>query len=243
MNKFALLLLLSSTTCLTLQRLKQDELNVYVTRTAALFASNVSDFDHLDLRNSQAVYIEPDGNKGEWQELKRGRGKTRILHNGQFESATDVGFRWQYSLDANHIVVTYWWVWIAGSSSQSDIIQVFESRDGKVFITQQIEADTHGGGTVAGASFNRNAKSLTVKAVELDSPNGRCCPTHLNIVVFHWDGMKFRQASAHQIPMPAEKSTRQKPATPAPGTILLPANQSPSGSFFLPTWSAVLRDC
>jgi len=187
------------------QTLKQKDLNVYVTHPHLLFASKVSGLDQVDFRNTRAVYIEADGRKGEWQTLKRGRGKTEnISRYGVFEGATEVIFGWKYWLDARHIVVDYGWVFVSGSSSQSDIVQVLEWQNGTTWITQQIEADTHGATGIAGAWFDPKTKRLMVKAVELDSPNGRCCPTHINIVEFHWDGRKFRQIRARQVPMPPQ---------------------------------------
>ena len=205
MNKLALAVLLAAAPCILPRMPKQEDLNVYVANTHSLFASKVSGLDQVDLPNSRAVYIEGDGRKGEWQALKRGRGKTEdVSRYGMFEGATEVIFGWRYWLDAQHMVVDYGWVWSSGSSSQSDIVQVLEWQNGKVWITQQIEADSYGGGAIAGAWFDPKTKRLTVKAVELDSPKGRCCPTHINIVAFRWDGGKFRQVSARQAPMPSE---------------------------------------
>jgi hypothetical protein len=209
-KKLLFILLVFAAPFVIAQKLKQEDLNVYVTHTHSLFASQVSGFDQVDLRNSRAVHIAPDGRKGEWQALKRGKGKTEYVSRyGVFEGATEVDFGWRYWLDAQRMVVDYGWVWSGGSSNQSDIVQVLEWRDGRVWITQQIEADTYGGGTIAGAWFDQNAKRLTVKAVELGSPNGRCCPTHINVVVFRWDGGKFRQERARQVPMPPDKFDRK----------------------------------
>lgn len=226
MKRLLFILLVFATPFVIAQKLKQEDLNVYVTHTHSLFAIQVSGFDQVDLRNTRAVHIEGDGRKGEWQALKRGRGKTEYISRyGVFEGATEVDFGWRYWLDAQHMVVAYGWVWSGGSSSQSDIVQVLESQDGKVWITQQIEADTYGGGTIAGARFDQNAKRLTVKAVDLDSSKGHCCPTHINIVVFRWDGGKFRQISARQVPMPADKFGRKNLPTAARGTGLSWASQ------------------
>lgn len=209
MNKLVLLLG-ASAICLASQELKLSDQNVYVTNTSSLFASDVSSFNQMNFGNSRAVYIEPDGHKGEWQTLRKGRGKTKhISHYGVFEGAEDVILGWSRQVDFEHVVVDYGWIWTGGSSSQSDVVQVFELRDGKVFITQQIEADTHGGGTAAGATFDQKTKQLIVKSVELDSPRGRCCPTHLNIVVFRWEQGKFRPFSSRQVPMPKDKYQMQ----------------------------------
>ncbi len=210
MKKLACILLLSAAPFVISQRAKPEDLNVYVTRSSSLFASNVSDLDHMDFRNSRAVYIDPDGRRGEWQALHRGKGKTEyVSHDGVYGGGTAVQLMWWHSLDSEHMVVQYDWIQWFGSSSQSSLVQVFELRDSRVFITQQIEADTHGGGTIAGAWFDQKKKRLTVKAVEPDSPKGRCCPTHINIVVFQWEGGKFRQVSVAQLPMPTDKFGRK----------------------------------
>jgi len=202
MNKIAFLLLLCAAPSLLSQTIKDDDLNVYVIRASSLFASNVSDFDHLDFTNLRAVYIEASGRKGQWQALKHGKGKTVDINRyGVFEGATDVVLAWQQALDAAHWLVAYDWEWVGGSSSHSQVVQVFELRDGKVFITQQIEADTHHGGRV-GAILNKEKKTLVVRAVEIDSPKGRCCPTHINVVAFTWTGKTFQRVSSRQIPNP-----------------------------------------
>lgn len=203
MKMLLFILLIFATPFVIAQRLKQEDLNVYVTRRSSLFASHVSSFDQVDFRNSRAVHISPDGHKGEWQALKRGKGKTEYISRyGGFEGATDVVLAWQQALDAAHWLVAYDWEWVGGSSSHSQVVQVFELRDGKIFITQQIEADTHHGGRAVGAILNEVKKTLVVRAVEIDSPKGRCCPTHINVVVFTWTGKTFHRVSARQIPNP-----------------------------------------
>jgi hypothetical protein len=203
MNHFALVLFFIATPSLFPQKIADDSLNVYVTHASSLFASNVSDFHHLDLANWRAVFIEASGRKGQWQTLKQGKGKTVDINRyGVFQGATDVVLAWQRSLDATHWLAAYDWEWVGGSSSHSQIVQVFELRGGKVFITQQIEADTHHGGRAAGAILNKQKKTLVVRAVEIDSPKGRCCPTQINIVVFTWTGKSFRHVGSRQIPNP-----------------------------------------
>jgi hypothetical protein len=199
MNKLALLLLVTAMPCVFSQSLKSKDLaqlNVFITRGNWLFASNISDLTHVDFANLRAVNIDD----GEWQELRRGKGKT-ILEDG---SRTEVWLRWRHALNDNHWVAGYGWFEAAGSSNSSEVVQVLELRDRKVYITQQIEAVTHHGGKSAGAWFDTKKNLLTVKAVESDSPKGRCCPTHMNVVVFRWDGNRFRRISAKTVPIPQD---------------------------------------
>jgi hypothetical protein len=204
MCKFVSVLFLIAAPCLFSQKTKADNLNVYVTPASSLFASHVLNFHHLDLANLRAVFIEPGGERGKWQTLKNGKGKTVDINRyGEFEGATDVILAWQQVIDATHWLAAYDWEWIGGSSSHSQIIQVFEIRGDRVFVTQQIEADTHHGGKATGATLSKEKKTLIVKAVELDSPKGRCCPTYINVVAFRWTGSRFQQVSSHQVPIPS----------------------------------------
>jgi hypothetical protein len=196
MNKFALFLFLAVMPCLFSRSLKTEDYNVYVSRPNVLFAADVSDFDRLDFANTRAV-----GRDGEWQELKRGRGVARPNYGG-LRGRTEVTLGWQHPLDAEHWVVDYGWIWIAGSSSSSEFVQVFERRGDNVYITQEIEADTHHGGTPVGAWFNADKNLLTVKAVNYAPLEGRCCPSLMGVVTFRWDGNQFRRISAKRVPLP-----------------------------------------
>lgn len=197
MNKLAPLLLLAAMPCMLSQSLKTEGLNVYVTRANRLFASNVSDLTHVDFANLRAVEIE----NSEWQDLRNGKGKSFTDIGEGIHERTEVWLKWAQALDDEHAVVDYSWFWAAGSSNSSEIVQLFELRDGKVYTTQQIETITHHGGRAVGAWFDANKKLLTVKAVA-SSGNGRCCPTHMNVVVFRWDGTRFRRISSKVLPLP-----------------------------------------
>jgi hypothetical protein len=203
MNKLALLLLVTAMPCVYSQSLKTEgleQLNVFVTHGNRLFASNISDLTQVDFKNLRAVNID----RGQWQELKNGKGKSATnIGDGLYEF-TEVRLTWGHRLDDDHWVVDYSWFWAAGSSNSSEIIQVFELRGGKVYITQQIEAVTHHGGRAMGVRFDPRKKLLTLKAVESDSPKGRCCPTKINILVFGWDGAQFRHISAKTVPFPED---------------------------------------
>jgi hypothetical protein len=200
MNKFVFVLL-AATPFIFSQRSKCED-NVHVTHALRLFATNVSDFNHFDFANQPAVMTKPEGS-GEQQALKRGRGKTKqFTHEGDFMGSTEVRLVWQQALNATHWAVVYDWEWIAASSSQSEIIQVFELRDGKVFITQQIEADLHHGGHLMGATMNASSHRLTVKSVEPDSPNGRCCPRYANVLEYDWSGQEFHRIGSHRELLP-----------------------------------------
>jgi len=221
MKKLALVVLLTAP-FLSLATQKNQDLGIYINYKPGLFLRKVPDFHKMDLKNTRAVYLESDGKLGEWQALKQGRGKTvslgpkgEVLAGG----SVDVWFEWQHALDANHLVAAYEWQWVGGSSSQSIIVQVFELRDDKVFITQQIEAEAHGTG--AGADINPQSNLLTVHALVFADTDGHCCPSSLSTVVFQWDGRLFRRIRARKGPEPKEDHS----SIAARGTGLSPAHR------------------
>jgi len=199
MKKLAFLLLLLGAPCLVPQTLTKEDLHVYLTHASALFAAHTEDFSKLDFANMKALQVET----GEWQELKQGRGKTA---GGSRVGTVEVWFSWQHRLDSEHWVAAYDWMWTAGSSSQSSIVQVFERRGDKVFITQQIEVDTHHGGRAVGAWFDPARRVLTVKAVNYAPFEGRCCPSLMGVVDFRWQGQRFHRTDAKRVLLPGSRA-------------------------------------
>jgi hypothetical protein len=199
MRKLALLLLLAAVPCVFPETLKTEDLGVFVTKTNSLFASQVFDFAQLDFANRRAV----DANDGSWQELKHGKGKTVCRNKyGEWGGVTEVELWWRKPLDPQHFLVVYFWSEASGSSSQSVLVQVMESRGDRVFITQQIEAEAHGAG--ADAHFNTATRLLTVKAVGFTRADAHCCPSFLGVVTFRWDGIQFRRVSAKKALLPKQ---------------------------------------
>ena len=174
-----------------------DDLHVYVQDESFLFAKDVSELSKLDLHNGVALLLEH--NKiYDRERLKKGTGKTgRTLRGGSRE----VHLEWLYRIDDSHIVANYSWEWIAGSSSQSEIVQVFHFSGNEVFVTQQIKIDMHHGGGAVGAYFNFRRKLLLAKAVAYGFGEGRCCPSLMDIVTFRWDGERFRRVNRQRVPL------------------------------------------
>jgi hypothetical protein len=201
MKNLAFVLLLAISPNFFSKSPNDKDTNVYVIRASRLFSSKVSGLNQIDFANMRAFVVSSDAGISEWQQLRHGRGMTKELAPaGSFAGSTEVRLAWQKQLDASHAVVAYDWEWVGGSSSHSQLVQVFELRDDKIFITQQIEADTHHGDTAVGAVLNPSKKTLIVRSVELDSPKGRCCPTQINVVAFAWTGKQFRRVSAFRVP-------------------------------------------
>jgi hypothetical protein len=213
MNLFARLLLVAVLPSVAIPAEKIDW-GVDVESKPYTFAVDVADINSFDLANMKAVRLDR-GKAEETVRLKRGKAKKEYRDKDNvFISETEVTLRWAKPLNAQRRVVYYEWGWYAGSSDQGGIVQVFELNEGKVLIAQQIYLDMHHGGQEVGARLDENSKELVVKSVPWDSPNGRCCPSHLNTNVFHWDGQRFVRIRATRVAFPEMHKPPKSPSTP-----------------------------
>jgi hypothetical protein len=204
MKRFAIFLLLSFLPLLSSQTSRDEDFGIHtVCHGSRLFVSKVPDFSKMDLKNMKAFFLDRDGKIGEWQALKRGHGKTtHLVKQSGVEVGSYTDLKWQRLLDSEHQVATYEWQWVGANTSESILVQVFEFREDKVFITQQIEAEAHGPG--AGADFNPRTNLLTVHSLVFSDKDGHCCPSSLSTVVFRWDGRLLRRISTSKEPIPKD---------------------------------------
>lgn len=131
-----------------------------------------------------------------------------VLYQGKFSTfempehgPASVELAWVQQLphQSNVAAALYDWKWIGGSSSQSNVVQVFGCQDGHLTILQQISNDAHS--VHAGADYNASTGVLTVKSVNYGA-GAHCCPEKLDIVTFKWTDRGFEQVGWETIPMP-----------------------------------------
>ena len=140
------------------------------------------------------------------QRLHNGRGSSQDrLPDTTLNIGTDAGLKWTYVVDSDHLIAAHWWVWTAASSSSSEYVQVIERQQDKWVVVQQIEMDIHHGGKPVGASYEPKTKTLTCKAVNYAGGEGRCCPSLMEVVTFHWDGARFRRIAAKRVNLPPDR--------------------------------------
>ena len=96
-------------------------------------------------------------------------------------------------------IVLYDWEWAGGSSSQSDVVQVFGCKHNRLAVLQQISNDAHS--EHAGINYDQRAGILTVKSVRYGA-GAHCCPEKLDVVTFRWSGTAFKQIGWKTVPMP-----------------------------------------
>ena len=200
MNHLARLLVLLAVSSLAAQSLKNEDLGISITNKPQLFVAEILDVKKMDLANRKAVFLNR-GRVMERVKLSHGGGTRIYRFDDGFSENTEVKLGWQMPLARELWLAYYEWGWYMASSAHSGAVQVFELREGKVFIIQQIAFDMHHGGHAVGASFDPKRKILTVRSVPFDSPKGRCCPIYINTVTFRWDGQRFVRISAKRAPI------------------------------------------
>jgi hypothetical protein len=156
--------------------------------------------DSLHKRDIEGRAVICDGkNISQSLRLTKGEGSRRI---GKLGEITSAWLGWVWIIENNFAVGTYRWEWIAGSSSHSDFVQVFQLRENRLVVTQQIHFDTHHGGKTAGATYDPGTETLEIRAVGYSGSEGRCCPSKLKIVKYAWRDNRFQKLSSRVIPIP-----------------------------------------
>ena len=131
------------------------------------------------------------------------------LRGGKYEKRGELGYisaglawmRLQRTSKANLdiAIVLYRWSWAGGSSSQSDVVQVFGCKHDRLVVLQQISNDAHSEN--AGINYDPRTGNLTVKSVRYGA-GAHCCPEKLDVVSFRWSGTTFKQIGWKIVPMP-----------------------------------------
>jgi len=128
------------------------------------------------------------------------------LRNGRLERARKIGGeevdigRAHYFKDPQNgterALVDLGWTSVGGSSGTTGILLVFEVRDGRLSIIQQINYDMHAPGTLY--KFYPGTRVLIVLGRTADdSPH--CCPKSLDEVTFGWNGKEFQAQSVQRL--------------------------------------------
>lgn len=156
--------------------------------------------DSIHKRDIEGRAVICDGKRiSEALRLRKGEGSRRVESLGGITSAS---LGWVWLIEPTFAVGTYRWEWFAGSSSHSDFVQVFELRQKRLVVTQQIHFDTHHGGNKAGADYDPRTTTLEIRAVAYSGSEGRCCPSKLKIIRYAWRNNRFQKLSSRVIPLP-----------------------------------------
>lgn len=132
---------------------------------------------------------------------------TAVLHDGDYSASptpehgpASVKLAWVRPVQQSQLAVALFnWEWVGGSSSQSNVVQVFGCRDGHLTIIQQISNDAQS--VHAGADYDAKTGVLIVKLVNYGA-GAHCCPESLDVVSFRLTDKGFLPVGWKTIPMP-----------------------------------------
>ncbi|HYM78299.1 MAG TPA: hypothetical protein VE377_20165 [Candidatus Dormibacteraeota bacterium] len=151
------------------------------------YSISVPSLEKVDFKNFR-VFYQPGDSSDRGVVLRDGKYSKRD-QGGYEEVILEYVEVFKPSTEAEqHALISLHWTDCGGSCTTLGRIQVFTLRDSHPTIVQQIEYDRHAEGT--GATFNSMTGHLDVVARADDhSPN--CCPMHLDIMRFDWNGKRF----------------------------------------------------
>jgi len=176
-----------------------EEETVLVTYPRFTYKSGSCDLDRSRLGEVRAYIFESRGRILDSGLLKRGRYEKWTAEKGYASAHLgDVHPLPSVSAD-KFLLVIYHWEWAGGSSSQSDVAQVFGCIDGKPAVLQQISNDAHSENT--NIRWDAGRRVLTVKSVNYGT-GAHCCPEKLEIVEFKWTGSRLTKLLQQRVPMP-----------------------------------------
>ncbi len=133
--------------------------------------------------------------KGGGIDLKAG------LHKGQFERTVKTGYD-SVKLDAvynlpaggsitEYAVVLCTWFSARGSSATTGIAQVFELREGRLMLVQQLEWDEHVETNRPFAVFDPASYRLIICVAHYLPGDSHCCVSAVDVVTLRWSKSKF----------------------------------------------------
>jgi hypothetical protein len=146
--------------------------------------------------------------KNLWYWFVHGTGGASFrLRDGKFEDKSDFGgneislVRVYYfqlkDAEPEWALVQIAWSSGGGSSSDEGVLQVFKVEEEQLVMTQQFEYDLQAKGT--GMDFNPKTGILIVRARTRDN-TAHCCPKHIDIVTYRWNGKTFEEKTHQTIP-------------------------------------------
>ncbi len=100
---------------------------------------------------------------------------------------------------AEHALLATNWVSCGASCNSHELVQVFELRDARPVLVQQIDFDSDARGT--GATFDDRLLTLKISG-RSNEESPHCCPKSLDVITYRWEGRQFVQKSYKRIGVP-----------------------------------------
>lgn len=183
---------------------KEQPSGIDVVRTSFQYEKTISSLRAIDFRNVEYRFFVEDDATGEIRpeftaRLHNGKFHRDERSNGVYTGSDDIGFDWVQFITGpqQYAVVSLWWTSVGGSSSPSEVIEVFGFEHQHPTVVQEIMFNVRGC-SAARATFNAANNTLRVVAVHGWE---HCCPKTLDVVTYKWSGSSFSQMTAKTAPM------------------------------------------
>ena len=161
------------------------------------YPETLASLRRLDLKDSEVVTFDEGGRPGPKAHLRAGKCEVRFK-----ETSYWLGLKWSMVLqnepsETEIAVAQFDLVETAGSSSDYGVVQVFQLKEGRLSVVQQILFNTRGSAKV-GATLDARSNTLTIRGVHGWE---HCCPTELDVVRFRIDGDLFKLMGHRKVPL------------------------------------------
>ncbi|MFZ0639854.1 MAG: hypothetical protein WA020_05800 [Candidatus Acidiferrales bacterium] len=152
------------------------------------------DFKHFDL-----VIFDRDGKVQRSVRLKNGEHHGHEDFGDSDVSVAPIQFFGVTGSDPNYVLLggneTDW----GGASKNTGIVQVIGIAARRLHVLQQFTFDSQAPGT--GITFDAKSGNLIIRARSNDGTPS-CCPEHIDVVHFHWNGRQFEQQAVQTLAVP-----------------------------------------
>jgi hypothetical protein len=157
------------------------------------YEQSYSSIRDVDFRNIRYVEFNEKGGVASGKRLKNGHWFKQWEHPLASES---VGLRSVFYLSPStpstqYALVRFGWEEIGGSTSQSEIFQLFELSGHRLRIVQDIDTDGHFSGPYS--AFDEKTNTLYLRSAHYLPGDAHCCVSAVDVVTLHWNGSRFIQ--------------------------------------------------
>lgn len=181
----------------------------YVVFPKRIYQQSARYISQVDFRNFVVDFYGPDARQSEYApKLVNGRS---VVQRGNPPETEDVALvsilyldftagiaqPWRGGGQAKFAVTAVWWVSEAGSSAQTEAVNLYEILHGKIALIEQIDFDPAGG-----PYFDAATGKLVIKANNWGRSDGICSPPGMEKVTFNWTGHSFQKQASNIVPCP-----------------------------------------
>lgn len=149
----------------------------------------------VDFRNLTAHIFYNQGKSELIATLRKGSFERKLKFSYDSVTVDAVHELPRNSSGTERALVLFTWFASGGSSSTEGVAQVFELRDHRLTITQQLDWDEHFQTSEPYASFESSSNTLTVRAAHYLPGDSHCCVSAMDVVTLRLNKARFAKRS------------------------------------------------